>query len=84
MPGHLKILTIPNIPGSGTMPTVKTTLPALPSHISEKFFVENLKIYTSIDNLFTLTDFPGLDPEIAAGVGYPQLRQYSVGINVTF
>ena len=56
----------------------------LPSHISEKFFVENLKIYTSIDNLFTLTDFPGLDPEIAAGVGYPQLRQYSVGINVTF
>ena len=56
----------------------------LPRHISEKFFVENLKIYTSIDNLFTLTDFPGLDPEIAAGVGYPQLRQYSVGINVTF
>lgn len=103
MPGHLKILTIPNIPGSGTMPTVKTHACdalvfnasylrckniqlgyTLPSHISEKFFVENLKIYTSIDNLFTLTDFPGLDPEIAAGVGYPQLRQYSVGINVTF
>ena len=56
----------------------------LPRYISQKFFVENLKVYGSIDNLFTLTNFPGLDPEIAAGVGYPQLRQYSVGIHVTF
>ena len=56
----------------------------LPPHISNKFFVSNLKLYASIDNLFTLTSFPGLDPEIPAGVGYPQLRQYSVGINVTF
>lgn len=56
----------------------------LPPHISNKFLISNLKIYASIDNLFTLTSFPGLDPEIAAGVGYPQLRQYSIGINVTF
>lgn len=56
----------------------------LPRHISQKFFVETLKVYGSVDNLFTLTSFPGLDPEIAAGVGYPPLRQYSVGIHVTF
>ncbi|MDR2816811.1 MAG: TonB-dependent receptor [Proteiniphilum sp.] len=56
----------------------------IPKHITQKFFVETLKVYTSIDNLFTITDFPGLDPEIASGVGYPALRQYSVGINLSF
>ena len=56
----------------------------VPRQISQKFFVENLKVYTSIDNLFTITSFPGLDPEIAATVGYPAVRQYSVGLNVSF
>lgn len=56
----------------------------VPSKITKKFFVENLKIYCSIDNLFTITNFPGLDPEIGANVGYPAIRQYSVGINVSF
>lgn len=56
----------------------------VPKPISQKFFVEALKVYGSIDNLFTITTFPGLDPEIAAGVGYPAIRQCSFGINVTF
>ena len=56
----------------------------VPKRVSQKFFVENLKVYTSIDNLFTISSFPGLDPEIAANVGYPSIRQYSVGINVSF
>lgn len=56
----------------------------IPQAITRKFFVENLKVYTSIDNLFTITSFPGLDPEVAANVGYPTVRQYSVGLNVTF
>lgn len=56
----------------------------VPRKITKKFFVENLKVYTSIDNLFTITSFPGLDPEVAANVGYPAVRQYSVGVNVSF
>lgn len=56
----------------------------VPKNISQKFFVEGLKIYTSIDNLFTITSFPGLDPEIASGVAYPSVRQYSLGLNVSF
>lgn len=56
----------------------------VPQKLTRKFFIENLKLYTSIDNLFTLTKFPGFDPEIGASVGYPSIRQYSVGINVTF
>ena len=56
----------------------------VPRNITKKFFVDNLKIYASIDNLFTLTGFPGLDPEVSAGVGYPAIRQYSVGLNLSF
>lgn len=56
----------------------------IPVHITRKFHVEKLKIYSSIDNLFTISKFPGLDPEVADNVGYPTVRQYSVGINVSF
>lgn len=56
----------------------------VPKKFTRKFFVENLKIYASIDNLFTITRFPGLDPEVGATVGYPTVRQYSVGVNITF
>ena len=56
----------------------------VPKNITEKFFVESLKVYTSIDNLFTITSFPGLDPEVAATVGYPTTRQYSIGVNISF
>ncbi|MDE5986539.1 MAG: TonB-dependent receptor [Prevotella sp.] len=52
--------------------------------LTRKIFVESLKVYASIDNLFTITSFPGLDPEVGATVGYPVVRQYSVGVNVTF
>lgn len=43
----------------------------VPREITRKFFVENLKVYASIDNLFTITKFPGFDPELGANVGYP-------------
>ena len=56
----------------------------VPRHITRKFFVERLKVYASIDNLFTITSFPGLDPEIGANVGYPSLRQHSVGVDISF
>lgn len=56
----------------------------IPREITRKFFVENLKVYTSIDNLFTITKFPGLDPEVGANVGYPTVRQYSIGLNISF
>lgn len=56
----------------------------IPRDVTRKFFVENLKVYASIDNLFTITDFPGLDPEVGANVGYPTVRQYSIGLNISF
>lgn len=55
----------------------------VPKHLSRKFFVESLKVYVSVDNLFTITNFPGLDPEVAATVGYPTTHQYSLGVNIS-
>ena len=36
----------------------------VPRNITKKVYISNLKIYASIDNLFTITKFPGLDPEV--------------------
>ncbi|MCM1502792.1 MAG: TonB-dependent receptor [Bacteroidales bacterium] len=55
-----------------------------PLKVIGKSFIENLKIYVSVDNLFTITKFSGFDPELAANVGYPSVRQYSVGVNISF
>ena len=56
----------------------------VPESLLNKISVRSLKVYASIDNLFTLTRFPGLDPEVGASVGYPSVRQYSVGLNISF
>jgi len=50
----------------------------------------NLEIYGQVDNLFTITKYSGLDPEIAGrginlGIDYssvPQSRQYIFGVNI--
>lgn len=55
----------------------------IPKSVTQKFAVDRLKVYISFDNLFTITGFPGLDPEIGAKVGYPSLRQYSIGLDIS-
>jgi TonB-linked SusC/RagA family outer membrane protein len=59
----------------------------------QKILVQNLRLYVAASNLFTLTKYSGLDPEIgsswALGNGidygvYPQPRTFSVGANITF
>lgn len=69
----------------------------LPKHIVSKIHIKNLRIYGSIYNLFTLSGYTGLDPEVStamSGTGYPKLgldwgsypraRSYVVGLNVNF
>lgn len=55
----------------------------IPRIITRKFAVDRLKVYVSFDNLFTITRFPGLDPEIGAKVGYPAIKQYSIGLDIS-
>jgi iron complex outermembrane receptor protein len=54
---------------------------------------KNLRVYLSADNLLTLTDYTGFDPEVSTVSGlsegidytnYPKAKTISVGINVGF
>lgn len=58
----------------------------VPRHITTKFYVQNLRVYVSADNLLTITRYEGLDPEKAANSGdlYPTTRTYTVGLNLSF
>lgn len=55
----------------------------IPRNITAKFAVDRLRIYISIDNLFTITKFPGLDPEVGSTIGYPAVKQYSIGLDIS-
>lgn len=56
--------------------------------------MKTLRLYGSIDNVFTITKYKGTDPELGsnnfwyAGVDdrdkYPTVRSFTVGLNVTF
>lgn len=57
-------------------------------------YITSLRVYGSIYNVFTITKYKGMDPELGsdnfwyAGVDdrdkYPTVRSYTIGLNVTF
>lgn len=60
-----------------------------------KTYIDNLRISLTGENLFVITDYSGVDPEIPAGGGgaimgstgpgvYPSTRKFMLGLNVTF
>lgn len=55
----------------------------IPSLLTKKLNIEQIRIYSSMENLFTFTKYKGIDPEIN-GTNYPTLKQISFGLNVTF
>ena len=66
----------------------------LPANITRKVAISNLRFYVSLDDYFTFTKYPGLDPETAStnntsGAGldwgsYPTMKKVIFGVNVTF
>lgn len=62
----------------------------LPKHWLKQQGVSKIRLYCSIDNVFTLTGFEGSDPEAPAGDNgesgtyYPMTRSYSFGLNISF
>ena len=65
----------------------------LPKSITGKVAIENARLYTSIQNVFTLTRYSGIDPEIGGGVlmrgvdhqnRYLPSRLVSFGVDLTF
>lgn len=65
----------------------------LPKTLTSKIKVDRFRLYAQVVNVFTLTDYTGLDPEVittddrAAGIDagvYPAVRQYIIGVNLNF
>ncbi|NWJ52082.1 MAG: TonB-dependent receptor [Bacteroidetes bacterium] len=59
----------------------------VPNQFCKKIWMKGLRIYLSGDNLLTITKYPGADPE-RTGSGnfqtYPQMKTYTIGLNVKF
>ena len=62
----------------------------IPRNITTKWGISNMRVFVSIENLFTITKMPKqFDPEIIGtdsrhSNGYPLSKTFSFGINVTF
>jgi TonB-linked SusC/RagA family outer membrane protein len=46
--------------------------------------VSSLRIYVDIQNMFTITSYPGVDPELSQSNYYPYSKSYMAGLNVSF
>ncbi len=67
---------------------------SLPRSIVRKLKLDKFRLYLSAQNLLTITDYSGLDPEIGATQGaldlgidrgfYPQSRTFLGGVNIIF
>ncbi|HEY2581363.1 MAG TPA: TonB-dependent receptor [Mucilaginibacter sp.] len=66
----------------------------LPTDLTRKISVTKVRVYVSAQNLFTITSYTGLDPEIGVQGGnatqngvdtgvYPSSKFYTIGLNVT-
>ncbi|WP_197027617.1 TonB-dependent receptor [Prevotella sp. 10(H)] len=55
----------------------------LPKSLTSKFMVERLRVYTNLENYFTFTSFDGYNPENPS-MAYPLMKQWVVGLNLTF
>jgi TonB-dependent starch-binding outer membrane protein SusC len=66
-----------------------------PRSLTDKIRMNNVRLYVSGTNLFTITNYLGSDPEVSSFTGndaqlgtdynnYPQSKLYNVGLNVTF
>jgi hypothetical protein len=67
----------------------------LPTDLTKRFGVERLRVYVAAQNLFTITDYTGFDPEIGDfnqnalqsrfdQGNYPQPRTFLGGLNLQF
>ncbi len=64
----------------------------LPKNIIRKIGASNLDVYGQVENVFTMTKYTGLDPEILPGEygahidngAYPRPRTFTIGLNLQF
>ncbi|MVZ62674.1 SusC/RagA family TonB-linked outer membrane protein [Sphingobacterium humi] len=55
----------------------------IPNHLTQRFAVQNLRLFGSLENFWTVTDYKGFDPEVS-GTNYPTMKQVVFGLGLTF
>jgi iron complex outermembrane receptor protein len=58
-------------------------------HTFKSVFSEtsSLRVYSSVQNVFTITRYTGLDPEVSGGIDsniYPRPRTFLFGVSMEF
>jgi TonB-linked SusC/RagA family outer membrane protein len=67
----------------------------IPEHLTHKLHINRVKVYGSVENLYTFTNYSGYSPEIGdlnqnalrAGIDnsrYPPSRVFTIGLNIDF
>ena len=72
----------------------------MPKSVLDKLSISKLRLYVSAQNLLTITNYRGFDPEVNYGGGgsgaqsnqnqgldyasYPNAKSYTVGLNIAF
>jgi TonB-linked SusC/RagA family outer membrane protein len=67
---------------------------SLPSKLTQKIFIKHARVFVSIDDYFTISSYPGFDPETATSGNstnmgmdlgsYPTSRKIVGGVSITF
>ncbi len=59
----------------------------VPSSFLKRFGITSMRVYVSGDNLMTITNWPGIDPEklpkSGSEIPYPLMKTYTLGVNVS-
>jgi hypothetical protein len=65
----------------------------LPAHVLARLKMTRLRVYTSLNNLFTITNYSGLDPAVGGNAdtnfgidvgNYPITKGFTAGVNIGF
>ncbi len=61
----------------------------LPTQLVRKAYIQKLRLFLQGENLYTFTNFTGLDPEVGTRNGFdggthPQARTFTIGANIVF
>jgi len=56
----------------------------LPRPVMNKLKMQSIRVYVASQNLFTISKLKFVDPEMPYDTGYPNMKTFTVGANVTF
>lgn len=56
----------------------------LPRTVLNKIKIDQIRVYVASQNLWTISNLKFMDPEMVSDTGYPNMKSFTLGANVTF